>query len=95
LYWDAAHKAIAFSFASTIRIKQQDCGLYAKVSAVDGYTVAFVGGGAGYIVASGFFKAIGIDPQEHAGQYRYKVTSANDAGIADAGDEIFVLELSY
>jgi hypothetical protein len=48
----------------------------------DGYTVAFVNGDAGYILANSFFKTIGIDPSEHHGYYQYDaLTTPNNIDL--------------
>lgn len=93
LYWDDSRKAIAITF--TAGEPKSTTGSFAKVQTTDGYSVAFVGGGsAGYIIASGFFKKIGIDPSEHQGQYRYEALDASNAGITDGSKTVVVVALA-
>lgn len=92
LYWDDSRRAIAIAFTSSE--SKPKVGSFAKVQPTDGYNVAFVGGGsAAYIIASGFFKQVGVDPSEHKGHYRYETMDADDAGIADGGKTVFVVTL--
>ncbi len=92
LYWDDGLKAIGITFTSGE--PKPKTGSFAKVQAVDGYSVAFVGGGAaGYVIASGFFKKIGIDPGDHQGYYTYEALDADEAGISDGGKTVFVVTL--
>lgn len=93
LYWDDSRKAIAISFSSGE--PKSAAGKFAKVQAVDGYSVAFVGGGtAGYVIAGGFFKKIGINPSEYQGYFEYEALDADDAGISDGGKTVFVVTLA-
>jgi hypothetical protein len=92
LYWKDSSKTVAIAFVSGE--PKPTTGSFAKVQATDGYSVAFVGsGGAGYIIAGGFFKELGIDPAEHLGFYEYEELDADDAGITDGGKTVFVVTL--
>lgn len=92
LYWDEDRRAIGITFTSGER--KSPTSQFVKVQATDDYSVAFVGGSAaGYIIAGGFFKKIGIDPSEHQAYYKYEALDADDAGISDGGKTVFVVAL--
>jgi hypothetical protein len=92
LYWDSSRKAIAITFPPDTQ--KPTTGSFAKVQAIEGYSIALIGGGsAGYINASGFFKKIGINPSELIGHYQYETLDADNAGIADDGETVFVVTL--
>jgi hypothetical protein len=93
LYWDEDRKALAFTFTSGER--KPAAGAFAKIQATDGYNVAFVGNGsAGYIIATGFFKEIGINPAAQRDYYyQFEAREAADLGITDGGKTAFVVTL--
>ena len=47
----------------------------------------------GTLSAGGFFKKVGIDPSEYQGYYKYEALEADDAGITDGGETVFVVTL--